>query len=231
MRHRGHRAGLLLAASAIAWASTADAGETIAYSYDSLGRLVRVERSGDVNAGVSAVYSYDTADNRTNVTVSGAGTPSVAGGSFETPEVGTGYVYAPAGGPASFTRHTGVAGNGSAWGFAAAPDGDQVAFVQRDVASTISLPVAGLTPGASYAASFWIAIRPGYLTNPVTVSFNGAPLGTFVPDTAAFAPRTSAAFTATASSGTLVFSGSDSSFDLNTGLDRVTVAAAGAPAP
>ncbi len=68
----GHRAGLLLATSAIACATGARAGETVAYGYDSLGRLIRVERSGTVNNGVAAHYSYDPADNRTNVTVNGA---------------------------------------------------------------------------------------------------------------------------------------------------------------
>ena len=73
MRNRGHRAGLALATSAIAWASAAEAGETVTYSYDSLGRLVRVERAGTVNNGVKAQYSYDPADNRANVAVVTAG--------------------------------------------------------------------------------------------------------------------------------------------------------------
>lgn len=75
MRYRRHRAGLALATSAIAYATAADASETVTYAYDSLGRLVRVERSGTVNNGVNAQYSYDSADNRTNVTVNLAGTP------------------------------------------------------------------------------------------------------------------------------------------------------------
>lgn len=64
-------ASLLLAASA-------QAGETIAYTYDALGRLVQVARSGTINNGVNASYTYDKADNRTNVTVStgGASPPS-----------------------------------------------------------------------------------------------------------------------------------------------------------
>lgn len=69
MLHRAYRASLLLATSAVAWASVASAGETITYEYDTLGRLVRVERSGTVNSGVEAQYGYDLADNRTNVAV------------------------------------------------------------------------------------------------------------------------------------------------------------------
>ncbi|HEX8379794.1 MAG TPA: hypothetical protein VF619_04490, partial [Allosphingosinicella sp.] len=75
MIRRSHWTSLLLATSTLAWTASADANETIAYSYDSLGRLVRVERSGTVNDGVNAAYSYDPADNRTNVTVDTAGAP------------------------------------------------------------------------------------------------------------------------------------------------------------
>ena len=48
------------------------AAETITYSYDARGRLVKVERSGTVNNGVAADYTHDKAHNRTNVTVTGS---------------------------------------------------------------------------------------------------------------------------------------------------------------
>ncbi|HEV2818086.1 MAG TPA: hypothetical protein VGW40_12795 [Allosphingosinicella sp.] len=60
---------VLIAAALAALAATAMAGETISYSYDARGRLVRVVRSGSVNNNVAANYSYDKADNRTNVNV------------------------------------------------------------------------------------------------------------------------------------------------------------------
>jgi len=64
-------AGLCLAGVAIAaWAS-----ETITYTYDSRGRLVKVKREGTVNNNVTANYSYDKADNRTNVTVTSPNPP------------------------------------------------------------------------------------------------------------------------------------------------------------
>jgi hypothetical protein len=59
-----------LAASAAALA--AHASETITYTYDAKGRLVKVERAGTVNNGVKAEYTHDKANNRTNVTVSGS---------------------------------------------------------------------------------------------------------------------------------------------------------------
>lgn len=55
--------------SAAAGAALTYASETIKYSYDARGRLVKVLRTGSVNNNVSANYSYDKADNRTNVNV------------------------------------------------------------------------------------------------------------------------------------------------------------------
>jgi Spy/CpxP family protein refolding chaperone len=62
-------AGAALAAAA---AAAALASETLSYSYDARGRLVRVDHSGSVNNGAVANYSYDKADNRTLKNVSGA---------------------------------------------------------------------------------------------------------------------------------------------------------------
>lgn len=58
--------GLLLLGAA------AYAAETITYTYDARGRLVRVAHSGTVNNGVATTYSYDRANNRTNKTTTGA---------------------------------------------------------------------------------------------------------------------------------------------------------------
>ena len=66
---------LLIALTVAALAATAMAGETITYSYDARGRLVKVQHSGSVNNNVTTNYSYDKADNRTNVTVTGSANP------------------------------------------------------------------------------------------------------------------------------------------------------------
>ena len=63
---------LLLSAAGLATAAAALAAETLTYRYDARGRLVKVERTGSVNNGVTANNSYDKANNRTNRTVSGA---------------------------------------------------------------------------------------------------------------------------------------------------------------
>lgn len=60
---------LVLAAIA---SSTAGASETVNYTYDAKGRLVKVAHTGTVNNNVVANYSFDKADNRVNVNVTGA---------------------------------------------------------------------------------------------------------------------------------------------------------------
>ncbi len=69
-RHR-----CLLALGAAAVAAAAYAAETITYTYDARGRLIRVQRSGTVNNGVTTNYTLDKADNRTNKTTSGSPNP------------------------------------------------------------------------------------------------------------------------------------------------------------
>ena len=61
---------LILAGGLVA--ATAYATETIAYTYDARGRLVKVVHAGTVNKNVVSNYSYDIADNRTNVNTTGA---------------------------------------------------------------------------------------------------------------------------------------------------------------
>jgi hypothetical protein len=48
------------------------ASETVTYTYDAKGRLVKVERTGTVNNNLKAEYTLDKADNRTNVKLTGS---------------------------------------------------------------------------------------------------------------------------------------------------------------
>lgn len=225
----------LLITSAAALAGTAQAGETMSYSYDALGRLTRVSHAGTVNSEVTADYGHDAADNRTSVAVAAPNLPPplIPGGGFEAPDLGTGfaaYAYAPTGGPAAFSGNSGLAGNASAWGFATAPEGDQVAFIANGpTPASLSLPVSGLTPGASYKISFRFTARPGYLGIPVTLAFDGSAIGTFAPQNYDFVATTSAPFTASAASGTLSFTGIASADAMASALDLVTVTPGGQP--
>lgn len=53
-----------LTATTATWAA-----ETVTYTYDARGRLVKVVRTGTVNNNNQSCYKYDKADNRANVKV------------------------------------------------------------------------------------------------------------------------------------------------------------------
>ena len=63
---------LVTGAIALSISTAAMAAETIKYTYDGKGRLIKVEHSGSVNNGVTTEYKHDKADNRTNVKTTGA---------------------------------------------------------------------------------------------------------------------------------------------------------------
>jgi predicted lipoprotein with Yx(FWY)xxD motif len=65
----------VLAAGVAVAASAGMAAETVVYSYDARGRLVKVERSGSVNNNVVTNYTFDKADNRTAKSTSGSANP------------------------------------------------------------------------------------------------------------------------------------------------------------
>lgn len=50
----------------------ARATETITYTYDAKGRLIKVVRTGTVNNNVQTTYDHDKADNRKKVTTTGS---------------------------------------------------------------------------------------------------------------------------------------------------------------
>jgi uncharacterized protein RhaS with RHS repeats len=69
---RTRRAAWIAAAAVVAIPVLAWATETITYSYDARGRLVKVERTGTVNNGIATAYTLDKADNRTAKTTTGS---------------------------------------------------------------------------------------------------------------------------------------------------------------
>jgi len=58
-----------LAIGALSFFTQCRAQEVITYSYDAMGRVTRVARSGGVVTGSVTGYQYDKADNRKAVTV------------------------------------------------------------------------------------------------------------------------------------------------------------------
>jgi hypothetical protein len=68
MRALSYTAGLILLAA------PAMAAETVTYTYDAQGRLVKVAHSGSVNNNVTTDYEHDKADNRTRKKTTGGST-------------------------------------------------------------------------------------------------------------------------------------------------------------
>lgn len=66
------RTSIVLALSATFMSQVAVAAETITYSYDAKGRLIKVVHSGPVNGAMTTTYEHDKADNRRRLTNSGA---------------------------------------------------------------------------------------------------------------------------------------------------------------
>lgn len=69
---RGAMAAFSLAGATLLTAMPAAATETITYTYDARGRLIKVERTGTVSNGEKTEYQHDKADNRKNVKTTGA---------------------------------------------------------------------------------------------------------------------------------------------------------------
>lgn len=62
--------------TALAVSQSAFAAETVTYSYDAHGRLVKAAHSGTVNANVQTQYCQDKADNRTRVKTTNTANPT-----------------------------------------------------------------------------------------------------------------------------------------------------------
>lgn len=65
----------LAIAAILAATGSANAAETITYTYDAKGRLVKVVRTGTVNNNVTTEYEHDKADNRTKVKTTNSPNP------------------------------------------------------------------------------------------------------------------------------------------------------------
>jgi YD repeat-containing protein len=65
----------LLVISSFFASGAANAAETITYTYDAKGRLVKVVRTGTVNNNVQTTYTHDKVNNRKTVVVTGSPNP------------------------------------------------------------------------------------------------------------------------------------------------------------
>ena len=64
--------GLAVLGTLLVTLGVAHANETITYTYDAKGRLVKVAHTGTVNNNVQTTYTHDKADNRKNTTTTGS---------------------------------------------------------------------------------------------------------------------------------------------------------------
>ena len=65
----------LISAAVASFTIPALSAETITYSYDAKGRLVKVVRTGTVNNNVTVDYEHDKADNRTRLKTTNSPNP------------------------------------------------------------------------------------------------------------------------------------------------------------
>jgi hypothetical protein len=72
---RNHWFGIFASAATLL-ATPVLAAETVTYTYDGKGRLIKVEHSGTVNNGIKYEYSHDRANNRRNLKVTGSPNPA-----------------------------------------------------------------------------------------------------------------------------------------------------------
>ena len=143
--------------------------------------------------------------------------------SFETPALAPGaFAYNPTGSPWAFTGSAGLAGNGSGFSNPAAPQGSQVAFLQRS-GSSISQTVN--FAAGTYAIGFQAAQRPGnaqafqVLVDSTVVATTVTPAGSGV-----FASYVTSNFTVTAGPHTIQFVGLNPKGGDNTAfLDQVSI--------
>ncbi|WP_237741174.1 hypothetical protein [Novosphingobium sp. B-7] len=64
--------GALVGIAVVLSSGAATATETITYTYDAKGRLVKVVHTGTINSNIQTSYIHDKADNRKNVTTTGS---------------------------------------------------------------------------------------------------------------------------------------------------------------
>lgn len=153
-------------------------------------------------------------------------------GSFGQPNVNGQFQYNPGVADNYFGGNSGVAADGSAWSFPNAPDGNgQVGFLQdtRDAngnPSTIVMNVYGLTPGARYVVRFQMSQRLYFPANNMHVAIDNQSVGYYSPSALAWQQVVTAAFTASATTVPLSFSGLTGGSS-GTGIDAVQVVPAG----
>ncbi len=181
---------------------------------------------------IVATYSGDATNSAStsaalSQVVNPVGAPgSLVNPSFEIPALSGGYQYNPSASGIgwAFANGSGIQGNGSAWGAAAAPNGSQTAFVQStgSMSQTLNLNAGGYTLSFQ-AARRGCCVAP--YVQPIQVSVDGVPVGGVVsPASTSFSSVSIPISITTTGAHTITFTGTDPS-DKTTFIDAVTLTA------
>lgn len=141
-------------------------------------------------------------------------TSLLANSSFETPALGpSGYSYETSGASWVFTGNAGVTGNSSTYSYGSpnAPDGTQAGFLQGTGTASQTLSLEAGSYSLTLQAVQRVAYQNG--TQVLRISVDGTPIGTFQPPSGAYGSSPTYAFTVTAGSHTLQFTGAGSGSD------------------
>lgn len=122
--------------------------ETVVFSYDTEGRLIKVSRTGTVNNGVRACYSYDNAENRSNV-------KAVTSGDCSPPTLSVGDV---------------AVTEGSSLAFVVTRSGDTSAATTVDYATSNGTAIAGSDYNAASAALTFAVGQTSKTVNVTTIN-------------------------------------------------------------
>ena len=178
----------------------------------------------DLNGGDNTVFIDNV---RVSITP-----PPILNFSFEAPYLGAGnYQTAPTGGSWTFSSisggGSGIAGNGSGYNNANAPDGVQAAYVQTY--GTLSQTLSGFTPGKIYTLAYSAAQRSGASQHggeSWNVKIDSTVIQSNSPGGTSYATYT-VNFVATAATHALTFVGTDLAGGDNTVfLDNVSIGSA-----
>jgi hypothetical protein len=147
---------------------------------------------------------------------------------FEMPSLVSGFQYNPSGGLWTFGgasgNGSGLVANSSLFGNPSAPQGIQAAFIQKF--GTVSQAISGFIPGVNYSINFFAAERFNNVQS-WNVTVNGVVIASFNPGSSAnnYVNYT-AAFTATTTTQTVAFVGTDLAGGDNTVfIDNVRITA------
>jgi uncharacterized repeat protein (TIGR01451 family) len=164
------------------------------------------------------------------------GSGSLPDAGFESLTVGAGnFQYAPTGSSWTFSGGAGVSGNNSGFtnGNPAAPEGNQVAFLQAGAESTISRTIAALEPETTYRIIFSAAQRGNCCAagQDFQLYLDRALLATFRPTGSGYSDHSTTVFTVPEGEHLLKFVGLNSAGGDNTAfIDNVRITAIG-PTP